>query len=173
MPERGCSRGSIRTCSRPRRSIGGSCSSITRLIHSGVHLGDPLCILVQQQVNPIVERHGVQLVLAGHEHGYERTFPLRGDQQADASGPCTTYLITGGGGAGLTSVGSIPQCVLSVSAHNYLRVDVTGTALTFSAIGLDGIVLDRVTLNPPPVLAPGGIVNARNLSASVSLPVPC
>jgi acid phosphatase type 7 len=134
---------------------------------TGFHLGDPLCVLVQQQVNPIVERHGVQLVLAGHEHGYERTFPLLSDQRADASGPSTTYLITGGGGAGLTSVGSIPQCVLSESAHNYLRVDVTGMALTFSAIGLNGIVLDRVTLNPPPVLAAAGIVNARNLSTGI------
>jgi len=134
---------------------------------TGAHLGDPLCALVEQQVNPIVERHGVQLVLAGHEHGYERSFPLVSGQKADASVPSTTYLITGGGGAFLETVGSLPQCVLSVSTHNYLRVDVTGTALTFSAIGLGGAVLDRITLNPPPAVAPGGIVNARTLSTDI------
>lgn len=132
---------------------------------TGAHLGDPLCALVEQRVNPIVERHGVQVVLAGHEHGYERSFPLVGGQKADASTPSTTYLITGGGGAFLENVGSLPQCVLSVSAHNYLRVDVTGTALTFSAIGLGGNVIDRITLNPPPALA--GIVNARTLSTNI------
>ena len=134
---------------------------------TGAHLGDPLCVLVAENVNPIVERHGVQLLLAGHEHGYERSFPLRGGQKADASLPSTTYLITGGGGAFLENVGSLPQCVLSVSAHNYLRVDIAGTALTFSAIGLGGAVIDRITLNPPPVLAPGGIVNARTLSPDI------
>jgi acid phosphatase type 7 len=134
---------------------------------TGAHLGDPLCALVEKNVNPIVERHGVQVVLAGHEHGYERSFPLRGGQKADASVPSTTYLITGGGGAFLENVGSLPQCVLSVSAHNYLRVDVAGTALTFSAIGLGGAVIDRITLNPPPAVAPGGIVNARTLSTDI------
>jgi len=134
---------------------------------TGAHLGDPLCALVEQTVNPIVERHGVQLVLAGHEHGYERSFPLVGGQKVDASVPSTTYLITGGGGASLENVGALPQCVLSVSTHNYLRVDVAGTALTFSAIGLGGAVLDRITLNPPPALAAGGIVNARTLSSSI------
>jgi hypothetical protein len=134
---------------------------------TGAHLGDPLCALVQQQVNPIVERHGVQLVLAGHEHGYERSFPLRDGQKTDASMPATTYLITGGGGAFLENVGSLPQCVLSLSAHNYLRVDVAGTALTFKAIGLGGAVIDRITLNPPPAVAPGGVVNARTLSTDI------
>ncbi len=134
---------------------------------TGAHRNDPICALVQQYVNPIVERHGVQVLLAGHEHGYERSFPLRGGQKADASLPSTTYLITGGGGAFLENVGSLPQCVLSVSTHNYLRVDVAGTALTFSAIGLGGAVIDRITLNPPPVLTPGGIVNARTLSTDI------
>ncbi|HEY3837751.1 MAG TPA: CotH kinase family protein, partial [Bryobacteraceae bacterium] len=134
---------------------------------TGAHLGDPLCALVEQQVNPIVERHGVQLVLAGHEHGYERSFPLLGGQKADVSVPSTTYLITGGGGAFLENVGSLAQCVLSVSTHDYLRVDVAGTALTFSAIGLAGAVIDRITLNPPPAVAPGGIVNARTHSADI------
>jgi hypothetical protein len=134
---------------------------------TGAHLGDPLCVLVEQHVNPIVERHGVQVVLAGHEHGYERSFPLRGGLKADASAPSTTYLITGGGGASLETVGSLPQCVLSVSTHNYLRIDVAGTALTFSAIGLGGAVLDRITLNPPPAVAPRGIVNARTLSTDI------
>ena len=29
-------------------------------------------------INPIVEKHNVPLVLSGHEHGYERLFPLAG-----------------------------------------------------------------------------------------------
>jgi hypothetical protein len=134
---------------------------------TGAHLGDPICALVRQNVNPIVERHGVHLVLSGHEHAYERSFPLVADQPVSAAFPSTMYVITGGGGYGLEKVGSSPQCALSVSAFNYLRLDVAGPALTFTAIGLDGTAIDSVTLNPPPVIAPGGIVNAENFTSGI------
>ncbi len=132
---------------------------------TGAHVGDPICALVQKNVNPIAERHGVQLVLAGHEHGYERSFPLVAGQKADSSQPSTTYVITGGGGASLETVGSLPQCAFSESTWNYLRVDVEGTALTFTATGIGGNVIDRMTLNPPPAIA--GIVNAKNYSSHI------
>jgi acid phosphatase type 7 len=135
---------------------------------TGFHLGDPICALVQANVNPIVERHGVQLMLTGHEHGYERSFPLVANQPVSARTPSTMYVVTGGGGGGLETVGSIPQCAISVQAFHYLRVDIADSALTFKAIGLDGTVIDMVTLNPPPVIAPdGGIVNAANFTPSI------
>jgi hypothetical protein len=135
---------------------------------TGAHLGDPICVLAQQNVNPVAERHGVQLVLAGHEHGYERSFPLVAGQVPDPSRPSTTYLITGGGGASLETVGSLAQCALSVSTWNYLRVDVAGTSLTVTATGLNGVAIDRVTLAPPPAIAAGGIVSARNSAAIIT-----
>ena len=114
---------------------------------TGFHLGDPACLAVQQLVNPIVERHGVQLVLAGHEHGYERTHALVGGEPAAPGSRSTTYVVSGGGGGALESVGSTPQCALSVEAFHYLRVDVKGRdALILSAVGLDGGTIDRVGL---------------------------
>ncbi len=120
---------------------------------TGAHVGDPLCVLAHEHVNHIVEQHGVQLVLSGHEHAYERSFPLADDQPVNAGLPSTTYVITGGGGYALETVGSLPQCALAVSAYHYLRVDVTGSTLTSRAVGLDGAVIDSMTLNPPPVVA--------------------
>lgn len=111
------------------------------------HLGDPLCAAVQQFVNPIVERHGVQLVLAGHEHGYERSYPLAANQPVESSAPSTIYLVTGGGGASLESVSTSAQCALSVEAFNYLRVEVDSRELIVTAIGLDGGEIDRVSLS--------------------------
>ncbi len=125
---------------------------------TGTHLTDAVCALVQQEVNPIVESHGVQLVLSGHEHGYERSFPLVANQPVSAGVPSTTYVISGRGGAAMETVGSLPQTALSIQAYNYLRVDVSGAALTFKAVTLDGTVIDMVTLNPPPVIAPDGVV---------------
>lgn len=135
---------------------------------TGTHMGDPLSILVHSQVNPIVEAHGVQLVLSGHEHGYERSFPLVNDRTASAGTPSTVYLISGGGGAGLATVGRLPQTSLALAVHNYLRVDVKASQLTVTATGQDGSVLDRVTLAPPPAISPGGIVNVGDFSSNIA-----
>jgi acid phosphatase type 7 len=113
---------------------------------TGFHLGDPVCAAVQQMVNPIVESYGVQLVLAGHEHGYERTYPLAGGQIAAPGSPSTTYIVTGGGGGALESVGTSPLTALSVQAFHYLRVNVDGPSLTLTAVGMDGSTIDQVTL---------------------------
>jgi acid phosphatase type 7 len=113
---------------------------------TGFHVGDPICADVQQLVNPIVEAHGVQLLLAGHEHGYERTYPLSGGQLAAPSSAGTTYVVTGGGGGALETVGSTAQTAISVQAFHYLRVDIDGTSLTLRAIGLDGAQIDQVSL---------------------------
>src|ERR1039457_6009141 len=42
------------------------------------HVGDPIDIAARALFVPILERHGVQLVLAGHEHNYQRSKPMRG-----------------------------------------------------------------------------------------------
>jgi uncharacterized protein (TIGR03437 family) len=135
---------------------------------TGFHLGDPICAAVEQLVNPIVERHGVQLLLAGHEHGYERTFPLAGGQIASSSSPSTTYVITGGGGGALESVGSSPQTAISVQVFHYLRVDVEGRALTMTAIGLDGGQIDRVTLGAPSKLAIASVLSKGDYTPRIA-----
>ena len=135
---------------------------------TGYHLGDPICALVEQNVNPIVEKYGVQLVLSGHEHGYERSWPLVAGQTVPASVPSTTYVISGGGGGDLETVGSLPQCALSIQAYNYLRVDLAGASLKITATGLNGTSLDTFTLNPPPSITPGSAVNAADYSKGIA-----
>lgn len=134
---------------------------------TGTHLGDPICAEVQRSVTSIMERHGVQLVLSGHEHGYERTFPLVGGQPVD-SGQSTTYVIAGGGGQFMEQVGSLPQTAFSVAAFNYLRVDVDGPQLALRATGLSGNTIDTVTLAPPPVITPGGVVNIGDYTPAIA-----
>ena len=55
---------------------------------------------------PLIEKHGVQLVLNGHEHDYERTRPIEN----------VTYVVTGGGGRHLRSVGTSGFTAYSGSA---------------------------------------------------------
>ena len=135
---------------------------------TGMHLSDPLCALVRQNVNPIVERNGVQLVLTGHEHGYERSWPVANDQRVQSSGQSTTYVITGGGGGAMEEIGSLPQCAVAIQAFHYLRVDVNGAQLSLSAIGLDGTVIDTFSLAPPPALTVNAVVSVGDGTPSVA-----
>jgi hypothetical protein len=53
---------------------------------------------LQRLIVPILEKHEVDLVLAGHDHIYERMAPFK-HFSTDASWPGIPYVITGGGGA--------------------------------------------------------------------------
>ena len=110
---------------------------------------DPLSELARKYLVPIVERHGVQLVLNGHEHSYQRSHPLR-DRQIVREGEGTVYVTSGGGGVGLYPVH--PNLVVAVgqSAHHYLRVEVNETRLAVRTIGLYGEPMDGVNLAPLP-----------------------
>lgn len=57
-------------------------------------------------IPPIADRFGIDLVLTGHDHNYQRSYPLRGGATVDAwQDPDyrlprgTIYIVTGGGGA--------------------------------------------------------------------------
>ncbi len=134
---------------------------------SGHHIADMICAQVRDRVVALLERNGVQLVISGHEHGYERSLPLRNGAAADA-GETTLYLITGGGGAGLHEVGRVPQTALTVQAHHYLRVEVDGGQLMVRATGLDGSQIDNVLLAPQPALAANGVVNAGDFTPALA-----
>ncbi|MVM37462.1 metallophosphoesterase [Spirosoma sp. HMF3257] len=47
---------------------------------------DPDLIAIRQFINPILERYGVDLVMLGHSHNYERSYPLH-----DQYGPLSDY----------------------------------------------------------------------------------
>ena len=132
---------------------------------------------VRQAFSPILERRGVQLVLSGHDHDYERSVPWR---QFVSSASGITYVVTGGGGAALYAVGSSAWTAKSASVNHYMRVTVSGCTMTIEAVGLDGAVFDQASINrcsagnqPPQVslTAPQGGVSlaaASNLSISAT-----
>jgi len=82
----------------------------------------------------------VDLVLAGHNHTYERF------RAAHAA-----YVTTGGGGASLYPSARLAcrgagRVVTYQTVHHALRLRATSTALTVEAIGTDGKAFDRFTL---------------------------
>jgi hypothetical protein len=99
---------------------------------------------VRQAFSPILERRGVQLVLSGHDHDFERSIPWR---EFVANGSEITYVVTGGGGAALYAVGTSAWTAKSASVNHYMRMTVSGCSMTLEAVGLDGAVFDQTSIN--------------------------
>lgn len=75
-------------------------------------------------LEPLFERYGVQLFLAGHEHDYERTRPLRG----------VTHVVSGGGGRGTRGVSRSWFTEYSEDVLHFLYIEIDGRSLTVHAI---------------------------------------
>jgi acid phosphatase type 7 len=104
--------------------------------HSTGEHGDTA--LFQQVFVPILEAHGVDLVLAGHDHHYERFLPQAG----------VTYVVTGGGGRGTRGVSGGPLTAFAEGVIHCVVVEVAGDALSVHAIDgvgreFDSVVIDK------------------------------
>jgi acid phosphatase type 7 len=133
--------------------------------HDAARGEEPEARLSREQIVPILERHGVQMVLCGHSHVYERTNPLlRGQGAAEG----IVYVTTGGAGGGLHAVTPGSLNVVTESVEHYLRIDVEGTRLTVAAIGMAGREIDRFAIAPRPFLSRESTVNAASFLTPVA-----
>jgi len=107
---------------------------------------------LQSALVPLCDAYGVDLVLCGHDHDYERTFPLRDGavvsavQEPDYVDPGGTVFVVTGGGTNLYAAGTSFFTAYSEAIAHYVVVDVEGPALTLRAIDLDGVVFDAMTI---------------------------
>lgn len=90
---------------------------------------------------PVLSRAGVQLVVAGHEHGYERFNPREG-----------VHSITSAGG-GVPLYGFTESDLASAfywTRYNFVHVTIAGDQLMAEALGRDGSVFDRLFIQRAP-----------------------
>ena len=86
---------------------------------------------------PIFERHGVQLVLSGHDHDYQRSIELDG----------VTYIVTGAA-AGTRRTGEASFTAVSFSWHSYVEVGIYPDRLVGRVLNQDNRVADEWVLRP-------------------------
>ncbi len=105
---------------------------------SGAHGSD---LQLRSVVGELAKRYGVELVVTGHDHDYERTKPIAG----------TTYLVSGSAGAPIRPVHPRPFTAAARTEPHYVLVDIDGNQLTLRAINLRGEVFDSTVIpaNPP------------------------
>ncbi|GHG74333.1 metallophosphoesterase [Comamonas sp. JC664] len=104
---------------------------------------------MRRHFGPIMEKYGVDLVLTGHDHNYERSKPMKGDGVAAPGEKGIPYLVVGGGGATLRKLpGSKPDwsVIRDNTAYGFLDVKVVDGTLTAQLLGEDGGTVDRFTL---------------------------
>jgi len=114
---------------------------------------------------PIFEAHGVDMVLSGHDHDYERMHPLRGGKvvSADQGVP---YWVVGTGGVGIKRFAVGQPSITAFrndSNHGFLDVVVDGGALTARFVTPDGRVLDSYSRTKSVPDAPTLTLSARTV----------
>jgi 3',5'-cyclic AMP phosphodiesterase CpdA len=90
---------------------------------------------VRNTFSPIFERTGVQLVLSGHEHDYQRTEEING----------VTYLVSGAG-AGTRRTGSRSYTAYSASTMNFVDLNIYEDRILIRAVDHEFEVFDEHTL---------------------------
>jgi hypothetical protein len=108
---------------------------------------------VRQAFGQLFEEGGVDLVLSGHEHDYERAVPMRGAGQAAPGVQGVTYAVVGTGGASLRPFPSQRpdwSAARSAAEHGFLDVRIDGDTLVARMMTAGGTSLDSFTLTKPP-----------------------
>jgi 3',5'-cyclic AMP phosphodiesterase CpdA len=90
---------------------------------------------VRRAWSGLFRRHDVDLVLAGHEHDYQRSRPIRG----------VTYVISGAA-THLRPTGRRRFTAAAHAAHHFVDLAVHRDRLVLRAVGHGGVELDRVVI---------------------------
>jgi len=102
---------------------------------------------VRNTLGPVFEKYHVALVFTGHDHDYERTWPMLNGAVSTAWDGGVVYVVTGGGGAPLYPAGADDFTAYSSSRYHFVRVQVAGCKLSLQAIDINGNVFDAYELS--------------------------
>ena len=99
-------------------------------------------LAVRETFVPLFERYGVQLVLSGHDHDYQRSHVING----------VTYVVAGGGST-TRRAGRASFTAVSFKWHHFVDVSVFDDHIALRAINEEMRVGDHVRLVTRPVTA--------------------
>lgn len=111
---------------------------------------------------PTLAEAGVDFVMVGHSHQYERFRPVM--PLSGTHGGYVTYITTGGGGAPLSGVDPILYHAYAKKIHHFCLFHIQGNRLTMDAIDIDGKAIDHLEIDKS-----GGRLNKQYLSTAVPM----
>lgn len=95
---------------------------------------------VRDVLAPIAAEHGVQLVLSGHDHDYQRSEVIDG----------VTYVVSGAG-SGIRRTGEDDFTEVAYAFVHFVDIGVFADRMVLRAVGLDGRVADTAVIPRVPV----------------------
>jgi hypothetical protein len=95
-------------------------------------------LFLQQHWMPLVDQYQLDLVLAGHDHDYELSHPLRGGVVQGSNADGTVYAVVGGAGAELYGNQMLFHTAYSESTHSASTLRVRRDLLELEAFRPDG-----------------------------------
>lgn len=110
------------------------------------HGSDPT---LQAEWMPLYDQHHVDLVLTGHDHNYERTFPMKGGVPVATPSEGTVYMVSGGAGASLYASGTGTWTAFSTSMFSALTLRIRTGMLVLDAFDPAGVAIDNLTITKP------------------------
>ncbi len=99
---------------------------------------------IRYQWTPLFIENNVDLIITGHDHYYNRTFPI-GNMSEKQQG--LTHITSAGGGAELYPVSYRNYSAYSRSIHHFMIIDVNENQINGKAISIDGDVFDTFSIN--------------------------
>jgi predicted MPP superfamily phosphohydrolase len=96
---------------------------------------------LRRSIEPLLTRYGVNVVLSGHDHTYERVKPQQGVQ----------YFVTGAGGKlrpGDVNIRSPFRAMSYDRDNHYLQMVIDDKQIDFQTITRSGAVIDRGAITP-------------------------
>jgi hypothetical protein len=97
---------------------------------------------------PIFDKHHVDFVLQGHDHAYQRTYPMRGHRRAETPAEGTIYLMAVSGDKFVdhTRRDYVEVGRTGISTYQTFEIDPSSNRLTFRAWTEDGTVVDELAI---------------------------
>jgi hypothetical protein len=106
---------------------------------------------LRQEWVPIFDKHHVDLVLQGHDHAYQRTYPLRAHRRVDRPGEGTVYVIAVSGDkyVDLAHRAYVEVGFAGVSTYQTIEIDPESRRLGYRAFAEDGRTVDEFLIEKP------------------------
>ncbi len=108
-------------------------------------------VTLKNIISPVIEKHHVDVVLNGHDHGVSRTFPINDGKYYTDYSKGTVYYVTGRSGA--KYYGDLSSKVWDAfffdpqDMPSYEVADVKGNVLTINAYKQDGTLVDSFVID--------------------------
>ena len=127
-------------------------------------------ISVQNAWRDIFDKYHIDMVFNGHDHIYERSYPLFAGEVVNSSDEGTIHIVTGGAGAGLHSIDTPnnPWTAKALSINHFVLITIDGPNLHMEARKVGQTVFDALDINK--TLYPD--LTISNLTVSPEVPSP-